>query len=65
MIRLTMQVQAGRDEDDKSAEEEQDAGALPGRSWSKYAQIAARAGISAERRLRWSLSLWHGQWSAG
>jgi CDP-glycerol glycerophosphotransferase (TagB/SpsB family) len=38
--------QAGRDEDDKSAEEQDaGAGALPGRSWSKYAQIAARAGL--------------------
>ena len=37
--------QAGRDEDDGSAEEDAGAGALPGRSWSKYAQIAARAGL--------------------
>jgi CDP-glycerol glycerophosphotransferase (TagB/SpsB family) len=38
--------QTGRDEDDKSAEEQDaGAGALPGRSWSKYAQIAARAGL--------------------
>ena len=37
--------QAGRDEDDKSAVEEDGEGALPGRSWSKYAQIAARVGL--------------------
>jgi CDP-glycerol glycerophosphotransferase (TagB/SpsB family) len=37
--------QAGRDEDQKSAEEEDGDGALPGRSWSKYAQIAARVGL--------------------
>jgi CDP-glycerol glycerophosphotransferase (TagB/SpsB family) len=38
--------QAGRDEDDKSAEDEDaGAGALPGRSWSRYAQLAARAGL--------------------
>jgi CDP-glycerol glycerophosphotransferase (TagB/SpsB family) len=38
--------QAGPDEDDKTAEDQDaGAGALPGRSWSKYAQIAARAGL--------------------
>jgi CDP-glycerol glycerophosphotransferase (TagB/SpsB family) len=36
--------QAGRDEDDKSAVDDGE-GALPGRSWSKYAQIAARVGL--------------------
>jgi CDP-glycerol glycerophosphotransferase (TagB/SpsB family) len=37
--------QAGRDEDDRSAEQDAGAGALPGRNWSKYAQIVARAGL--------------------
>ena len=39
--------QAGQDEDDQSADqtEQDDEGALPGRSWSKYAQIAARLGL--------------------
>jgi len=36
--------QAGREEDDRSAEED-DGGALPGRSWSKYAQLVARVGL--------------------
>jgi CDP-glycerol glycerophosphotransferase (TagB/SpsB family) len=36
--------QAGQDEDEASAVED-DGGALPGRSWSKYAQIAARVGL--------------------
>ena len=34
----------GQEEDDKPAEDE-DAGALPGRSWSKYAQLVARIGL--------------------
>jgi CDP-glycerol glycerophosphotransferase (TagB/SpsB family) len=37
--------QAGRGEDDGLAEQDAGAGALPGRNWSKYAQIAARAGL--------------------
>ena len=37
--------QAGREEDDRSAEQDAGAGALPGRNWSRYAQIAARAGL--------------------
>ena len=38
--------EGGREEDDRSAED-QDAGAaaLPGRNWSRYAQIVARAGL--------------------
>jgi CDP-glycerol glycerophosphotransferase (TagB/SpsB family) len=36
--------QAGREEDDRPAEED-DGGALPGRSWSKYAQLVARVGL--------------------
>jgi CDP-glycerol glycerophosphotransferase (TagB/SpsB family) len=36
--------QGGREEDDKPAEDE-DGGALPGRSWSKYAQLVARLGL--------------------
>jgi hypothetical protein len=36
--------QGSREEDDRPPEDE-DGGALPGRSWSKYAQLAARAGL--------------------
>jgi CDP-glycerol glycerophosphotransferase (TagB/SpsB family) len=36
--------QGGREEDDRPAEDE-DGGALPGRSWSKYAQLVARVGL--------------------
>ena len=36
--------QGGREEDDRPTEDE-DGGALPGRSWSKYAQLVARVGL--------------------
>jgi CDP-glycerol glycerophosphotransferase (TagB/SpsB family) len=36
--------QGGGDEDERSSAEE-DGGALPGRSWSKYAQLVARMGL--------------------
>ena len=36
--------QGSREEDDRPPEDE-DGGALPGRNWSKYAQLAARAGL--------------------
>jgi CDP-glycerol glycerophosphotransferase (TagB/SpsB family) len=39
-------AEGGREEDDRSAEDQDSAvGALPGRSWSRYAQLAARAGL--------------------
>jgi CDP-glycerol glycerophosphotransferase (TagB/SpsB family) len=36
--------QGGREEDDRPADDD-DGGALPGRSWSKYAQLVARVGL--------------------
>ena len=36
--------QGGREEDDRPADDD-DGGALPGRSWSKYAQLVARLGL--------------------